>query len=459
MPVDAQHKEYSESIQRWKDIDNATSKTNLTQYLRELNPADKSKDNVKRNEHYKKFAVYYNFPGYTLNGLTGEVFSDDPQIELPAGLEYLQDNFDGQGNSINQCSRGSVREVNKKGRSGLFTSFPETNGPVSRADIVSGRVLATTQPIDAKRIVNWRETVIDGVRKLSLVVFSESDDQIDDDGFAVTSETIYRELRLEDGIYVDRKWKKNKTGKFEVISQSNPLDGKGNNWEVIPFSFIGSVNNDSTVDKIDMSDLVDISLALYRNSADFEDSVWYSGQAQPWMSGLDENLIQVMKKEGIYTGGRLLMPVPEGEVFDYASAPPNPVVRQAMMDKVDLLLSMGARFIQPGGVAKTASQSNSESQVSHSILSLIASNVSDAYEKHIGFSGRYMNVDTKDAKYRLKTDFLPEGSTSEDIKAMVEGWVKGAVPGSDYVRYMQKIKRFDPKKTVQELLEELEVNA
>lgn len=462
MAVDFQRKEYVDNIGKWTDIDKVVKQKELTGFLRYLNPSDRSDENVARNKYYREFAPFYNFTGYTLAGLVGEVFSKEPEINIPEKLKYLTTDADGRGNSIKQSSQVTTREITKKGRSGLFVTFPQINGVASGADIIKRGIRSTIEHIDATRIVNWRESIVDHVKKLTLVVIKDSIASISEDGFEGKHEEAYLELRLVDSVYKTRKWKKNiSNDKWEVIqgSEATPLDSDGNAWNEIPFCFVGSQNNDSSVDDVDMHDLAKINIAHYRNSADFEDSVWYAGQPQPWISGLDQNYIEIMNEEGVYSGSRKVMPVPAGERFDYAVAPPNPVVRQAMLDKIDLAMALGARFIQPGGVAKTAMQSSGEMKVAHSILSQISVNVSDAYVKAIAFVGRYMGVDTSDAAFKLNQDFLPEGSTAQDIKEMVTGWLTGAVPSDDYVRYMKDVGRFDNKKPTEDYVEELNRNA
>lgn len=462
MAVDFQHTEYKKSIQRWQDIDNIVDGMNLEQYLRDLNPSDDSVENIKRNEEYKAGAIFYNFTSYTLSGLVGEAYSNDPTIDVPLGLEYLLDDCDGMGNSLIQCSQSSERELIKKGRAGLLVTFPKVEGPISRADINSGRARANISIIDAKRIINWRLSLFGGMRKLSMIVIKEIDEVVQEDGFTVKEEDIYRELRLIDGKCVDRKWrKKSESGIFEIIegSESILLDGSGNAWNEIPFSFAGSSNNDSTVDNVSLYDLARINIGHLRNSADFEDSVWYSGQGQPWASGIDDNYLNMMKEHKMYIGSRSLMGVPTGEQFGFASADPNPLARQAMVDKIELAMGLGARYLQPGGVAKTATQSAGEQKAAYSILGLVSANNSDAYTKAIKFAARYMNVPSEDITFQLNTEYLPTGSTPQDVKEMVDGWFKGAIPGADYVRYMQQIGRFNKETPTDDYVELLDKDA
>ena len=59
-----------------------------------------------------------------------------------------------------------------------------------------------------------------------------------------------------------------------------------------------------------------LNLAHYRNSADYEDSVFFNGQPQPWMAGLTEEWRDWLKKEGIVIGSRVILPLPENGSFD-----------------------------------------------------------------------------------------------------------------------------------------------
>lgn len=449
MSVDYQLDEYTASVSTWLDIDNIINKTNLYSYLRELAPGDKSQENIKRNEDYKKHALFYAFASYTLAGLVGEIFAKDPVIDLPEGINYLIKKADDNGNSILQVSQTTTREIIKKGRAGLFVTFPDVEGIISAED--AANITATINHVDANRIINWQT---DGV-KLTLVVFKENIESLKDDGFTRVIQPSCRELRLVGGVFVDRKWIKNNEGEWIVKSEKIPKNHEGNNWAEVPFCFVGSENNDSRIDGTNMSDLVNINISHYRNSADYEDNVWYSGQSQPWMSGIDESHIEMMKKEGVYVGSRHLMPVPSGESFGFASADPNPLARQAMQDKIDLAIAIGSRLIQSGGTVKTATQSAGEQRISVSILSLISSNVSDAYKKSIDFVGQYMGVDTDSVAFELNKDFIPETASSADIKEMIAGWIGGAIPEGEYIRYMQSIGRFDSKKSIEEISEEL----
>lgn len=458
MAIDARHSQYAANEDKWQKINDVLEEENLENYLIELNPKDKSDLNKNRNAAYKERAVFYALAGQTASGMLGTVYAKPPTIDVPDGLEYILKNIDGRGNSITQQSKSAMGEVISKSRDGLFVTFPVTDGGISKADITSGKYVASTQEIPASRIINWAESSFGAKIFLSLVVFKDNKQVIED--YIATDVNILRELYIdeEDGFYKERHWIKN-DDKWEVdeVGVRVPVDYKGNKMPEIPFTFVGAENNDSDVDKPVMNAMCTLNIAHYRNSADFEDSAWFAGQPQPWMSGVDQEHINLMKENDMYVGSRNVLAVPDDGAFGIETAPANPIIRQAMIDKVDMMIGIGARMITPGGVAKTAEQSSNERETQHSMLSLAVENVSSAYVKCIEWMGWYMGVETADVVFELNSDFVKIGSTPAELKEVVTGFVAGTVPLGDYVSYMKKYGLFDEEKTIDDYAESIRV--
>lgn len=452
------HPQYEKWIDIWQKINDICNGENLEQYLIKLNPDDESPDNVTRNTQYRQRAVFYAIAGYTARGLNGLLFSKPPTLDLPMSLEYLIEDVDGAGNSIYQQSQYVARDQIRLGRCGLTVSFPQGFANISQADVSARKAVPTIQHIKADQVTNWRTTRVGAQVKLSLIVIKEFEEEIQEDGYTIKQVPILKELGLNPttGAYFERTWKLNDKEEWIPDKQVYPLDRNGKKWEEIPFTFVGAENNDPSLDQPPMLDIVRVNVGHYRNSADFEDSVFYSGQAQPWMSGLNSQYIELMKKNNIYVGSRNLIGVPEGEQFGFAIAPPNPLVRQAMIDKLELAIGLGARFIQPGGAAKTATEAEGEQRVQHSVLSLISANLADAYKRCFDWCGMYLkNVDTEKAVYEPTRDFISPNATAQDIQAIVAGWMGGAIPQADMLRWFQQRGIVDAEKTVEELMEEL----
>jgi len=456
MPIDSKNSQYNGQVDNWKKIDDIIDQKNLTDHLITLNPDDDSPENKSRNVAYKERAVFYALTSQTTTGMIGTMFKKAPVITLNASLEYFTKNVDGRGNSIYQQSQIVAKDVIGKSRCGLVTSFPVVEGEISRADIVSGKYVATIQHLTPTRIYNWHTETFGSVSKLTLVTISDQD--VTFENYEEKTVDIVREMFLDGGVYKERKWTKS-GDTWAAGDEVIPVDAKGGAFDEIPFTFVGAINNDPDVDVPNMLAMANVNIAHFRNSADFEDSVWFAGQAQPWMSNVDQEHIDLMKENNMYSGSRMMLAVPENGQFGFASAPPNPMVRQAMLDKIDMMVGLGARQISPGGVAKTADQTSGEREMLHSPLSLIASNIGDAYTKCIKWAAKYMGVEDDTSEYIPNLDFIDSKATPQELKEIIIGFMGGSVPMADYVRYMQGYGIFDEEKTAEEYAEELEAAA
>jgi len=436
MAIDAEHGKYSKFYKKWKRIDDVLDMDDVDDYLVELNPLDISAENKKRNEQYQERAVFYGLAGQTCAGMVGTLFRKEPALNVDTALKYVGVNIDGAGTSIYQQAQQAARHVVGKSRCGLLVAYPPVDTALSMADVQSGNYNATVTLYNPKNIINWAVTAKGSNVYLNLVVLREV--EVTHEDYAVKEMDILRELFIdEDGIYKERKWVK-VSDKWVAGDTIIPRKANGQVWNEIPFTFIGAVNNDWNVDVPAMLPLVDLNIAHYRNSADYEDSVWYCGQAQAWMSGITEDHVKFMKDKKQYIGSRELLGVPSGEQFGFAAAPANPAVRQAMLDKVDMMVGLGARMLTVGGVAKTAAQTDSEREVQHSPLSLMGQNISDAYTKALSWMAEYMGATVANNTFEINTDFAKASGTPAEIKEMIAGFIAGAVPTLDYVLYMQR---------------------
>jgi hypothetical protein len=431
MPADFKRDEYNDHIDDWKMADAAVSGRGVEEYLPWLNPNDKNSDeNQKRNKEYRDGAVFYPISGQTLQGMIGMAFREDPEISMPQGLEYLERDADGAEVTIIQQAQDIMAEVLKKGRCGLYVTFPKVEGDLSRADMETGGYQATIHVIDARQIINWRYESVGGRRKLALVVISETAEIVEDDGFSLKKIDQIRVLQLAEGIFSVTTWQK-PDKEWIVIDEAFPTDSAGTSWTEIPFVFIGSQANTAAIDTAPLMPLIDMNMAHYRNSADVEDSAAYSGQAQPWASGITLAALDLMKKHTRFIGSRHLLSVPHGETFGFAAAPANTISRELMRDKLDVMIGLGAQIISDNGTAKTATEAKSDEAARTSALSMVANNVSDAYQRAITWAGRFMG-DAGDIVFEISQDFIPVSATAQELQAMVAGFVQGVIPASVY---------------------------
>lgn len=451
--IQAQHPLYAKNIARWEEIEDVTSFENVERFLIELNPQDASEDNKVRNLQYRQRAVFYAIAAQTVQGMVGSMFRKWPTINIPESLEYLKKNADGGGKSIYQSSQRVAGDVLRKGRAGIHVSFPPVDGTVSRADMQSGRMAATIHRYTPEQIINWKTEQDGAQNRLILVVVAELDDVSGND-YAHEPETIYREMVLdyqrdEQGnpasirreIYRERIWRKTESG-YQISEEYTPTDSTGSTWDEIPFVFVGSEDNDPEPDFAPMLPITKLNIGHYRNSADLEDSSFFAGQPQPWMSGITADYLDMMKENKMYVGSRNLIGVPEGQQFAFAQASPNTLARQLMIDKVEAMIQLGARLLTVGSATKTATQAEIEGEASTSVMAMVAGNVADAYTLALKWVCRYMGVPDTDVSYEIDTEFVALKATPQEIQQIVAGFIQGAIPMGDYIRYMRKQEVF-----------------
>lgn len=452
MSIDFVRNDVTVALPDWEKIRDITEGKNTTQYLRRLKKPDGTVDD-KRQESYEEAAVFYSVSGHTYRGMVGTIFAKPPTMTITAGLSYLLDNADGRGNNLIQQSQALVGEVVRYGRAGLWVDYPESQEEVSQAD--KDRFFATIHRFQPDQIINWRTVTTGAVTKLALVVVREAEEIVE--GYEIEERDVIRELALDEaGNYFVRRWVQiGDTEEFFPEEQTYPTDAAGNRLREIPFTFVGSENNDPGVDPAPMLDIVRVNIGHYRNSADYEDSVFYAGQVQPWMSGADESIYEMMEQREFYIGSRMLMPVPTGETFGFADPGANPLVRQAMVDKIDQMIGLGARFIQSAGAGKTDYEARSDSLAQNSTLSLIAANASDAYTECLQWCALFMGEDESELQYALNQDFTAIAATPAALAAWVKSYIDGAVPQSDYIQWMKRNGFFNAEKADDEIAEEL----
>lgn len=444
--------EYIEALDRWLTVrDVCAGQHRVVDRLPYINRHDKSDENLDRNKAYRERAVFKNATGHTRNGLIGLAFHKDPTLTVPKNLEYLQDNANGAGVSIYQQSQGSLEKVLETGRHGLFVDFHEDSG-------IGGHAVILTY--SAEDIINWRTGMVDGHNVLTMVVLREMHEE--PDGFGLKCTEQFRELALgeggseDGGLYVCRVWRRKGVrggGPLEVVEEYRPAGKKGRLTE-IPFTFIGAQNNDPSIDESPLYDIAMINLGHYRNSADYEDSVFWCGQAQPYISGLDEQWRDHMQKDGIYVGSRAPMLLPAGGLFAYAQPLPNTLVKEAMGDKNQMMIELGARMVVASLAAKTATESRGDQSASTSVLAICVSNINEAYTRALMWCGEFIGATGKTA-YLINQEFVELSADPQMIAALVQLWQSGGFAKADLRGYLRKLGLIAPERTDQQIDNEL----
>lgn len=434
-----------------------TIKRKKDKYLPRPNAEDTSKENIARYEAYLNRAVFYNVSQRTLIGLAGQVFSKEPVIELPAALEVVNIDANGGGISLTQLAKRSVEQTLSLGRAGLFVDYPRTEGNVSKAELEKGDIRPTINVYLAPKIINWRTKVRGAKEVLSLVVLEEKYVMMDD-GFEMKEDTQYRVLRLEEDVYTVIIWRSTNGGaNFQQAETYTPTDASGKTLNEIPFTFMGSSNNDEQPDLPPMYDLCALNIAHYRNSADYEESCYIVGQPTPYFAGLTTEWVTNVLKGRIPLGSRAAVPLPENGSAGLLQAEPNTMPFEAMEHKEKQMVALGAKLVENADVQRTATEANMDNVTETSALVSSAKNVSAAFKFALEWCAVFVGIPETGIKFELQTDFAISRMSAEQLAQVVSQWQANAITYTEMRDVLRKngIATLDDNKAKQETAEEV----
>ena len=455
------HSDYDKNIALWQKVDDVCSgqdaiKEKATEYLAKLDPNNFSNEENLRYLNYLARAVFYGFTTHTLKSNIGLAFKKWPKLEVPSVLDYVIEDVDGGGLSIYQQSQKVVSEVLKKGRTILYVDYPSVDPKsVSVADLEQGYIRPVILNIKADFVRYWETKRFGAKHKLSLVVIQEQD-KSPRDGFGYDLIDQYRVLRFDGQFYTVEIWRKGQHDWELYQAPQIVLDGSGRPFNEIPLIFVGSENNNPDIDSSPLLELANLNLAHYENSASYEWSVFFCGMIQAWIGGLPEQWRDWLDKKGIKIGSSGVLLLPDGSTFNFAQAKPNTLAFEAMTDKKQQMLSMGARLSEQGTAIKTATQAQNEVDASTSVLSLIVNNVSDAYTKCLKWMLMFLNVSVDGVEYIINSDFSDNSFDAQKITALVAAYNAGLLPKADAFNQLRKYGLINPEKTDEDIKDELE---
>ncbi|UOL48365.1 putative structural protein [Pseudomonas phage Almagne] len=410
------------------------------EYLPVPDPTDKSPYANERYASYVLRAIFFDATSRTHEGFIGQMFYRETQIELPSVLKIMLLDVDGQSTGLEQQIKNTAGEVLAMGRAGLYTDYTAQPGQrVTREDQSLNRVRPTITAYTAERIINWRWSTVDNQKFLSLLVLEETYTK-EDDGFDAKEDTQYRELRMvrsgEDGtgpfIFQSTVWRDDPdTGEFKAMEPTYPTKGNGKNWDRIPFEFIGSSDNDSEIDKPPLEGMAHVNIGHYRNSAEYEETIFMMGQPTPWASGITENWLAEAWKGELRLGTREFIPLPSGGQMGLLQMQPNTMAENGMKQKADMLVALGAKLAENKSVASTATEENRDSVIENSTLSSVAKNTSAAYTRAIESALIYANGSGK-VVVEINTDFELSRMSPQDRQQLLAEWQGGGITWTEY---------------------------
>jgi len=198
---------------------------------------------------YKMRAQFPEVLATSVGAMVGIIHGEEIAVELPSNMEYLFEDVDGEGITLNDFHKNITRNLLVSGRYGVLADAPENGGDPFLAGY------------RGDTIINW---------DVGFFVLNES--EAVRDGFVWAQQEKYRVLQLADGVYTATLHKPD--GETDVT----PTRLGGGALNAIPFAVASAKDMGPDLESPPMIGIARAALSMYQLSADYRLQLYMSGQ-------------------------------------------------------------------------------------------------------------------------------------------------------------------------------------
>lgn len=454
MTVKTQHAEYLKMKRKWDRCMHAACGQDAIHEMGELYLPRLLKQEDEEYKAYRNRALFYNATWRTIVGLQGMIFRRPPEWTVPDTVKDMMENVDLRGANLHMFALECVEETLKLGRIGIFTDYPKSAPGLTLADAQKLNLRPSLSMYTAQSIINWKTRTVGNKTMLSLVVLVEEVDEALDE-FSDVCKKQYRVLDLTPmtvdlGVVKDvyRVRVMNVVPdptvqggeRDNVISEDYPkINGKF--LEEIPFQFVGVDDNSWEIDEPPMIDLVDVNIAHYRVSADYEHGCHFTGLPTPVISGYvkgqDADTFSIGSSEAwVFANSQA-----KASYLEFTGQGLG-ALEKNLEKKEGFMAVLGARMLeaQQTGHVEAADTVALRRGGEQSILASVAQAISIGICNALKTFCRFANAADDKVTFSLNRDFFPVPMDSLELTAYVAAWQNQAI---SYDTLYAKLKRAD----------------
>jgi hypothetical protein len=466
MPVKTQHPEYTENLNKWQRCEDVSDGQDIIHAQGSLYLPGLSEQTAAEYEAYKLRTPFYNATWRTIVGLQGMLFRKPPKVVVPPAVEKMRENITLDGTPLHIFALGLSEECLKVGRVGVFVDYPIVDTEKeTKADAIVKNHRPLLKMYRAKSIINWKTRTINNATVLSMVVLKEcvlvAEDEFSDveieqyrvldlidlpdikpDGSVVIN-TIYRVRLIQ---IVENNGKEEEKTVFEGIPK---IDGQA--LSEIPFQFIGVDDVNWEVDEPPLIDLVNLNLAHYRVSADYEHGCHFTGLPTPVISGYTPNTEGEKFNIGSMTAWVFPRHDAKATFLEFKGEGLNALEKNLARKEAQMAI-LGARMLEVsrGNGVESANTAAIHRGGEQSMLSSVAQAISIGVTKVLKTFCRFAGADDANVKFDLNRDFFPVPMDALTLTAVIAGWQNGAYSYDTMFENLQKGEIVKPEQTAEQ---------
>jgi len=372
---------------------------------------------------YKMRALFYSITSKTLSALVGMALDERPVMTYPEKMKrYFEDD---SGTQFYELFGTVVQELLLMGRFGALVDRPLNGGDPFI-------VMYTTESI-----VNWRRSENGDLTMLVLreTVFEENES----DEYDHVEKVRYRKLEIVNGQLQITVHTTGTSADVFDVSAPTTVTNTGIVMDRIPFVCGTPDGLDITPCKPPMLDIVNVNLSHYRTSADLEHGRHFTGLPTPWITGAEASTMHIgSTKAWVIPNHQARVGFLEFTGQGLAS------LEKALAEKHSQLASMSARLIDNSSKGSEAAETVRLRYMSETASLKTVVRSAQAFMNSLYNMIKDMEGLSGDLNIALNMDFLDAKLTAQELKALSEAYLAGALSKQIYVYNLKKGKALPP---------------
>ena len=426
----------------------------------------------RRYNRYLKSAEFDGVPSVTLEALLGALSHQPNNYDgIPEGMDYIIDDADGDGLSLDEHIKIAQAELLKMRFCGLLAEYSDLAGmgigdeQLTRAQVKQLGLRSSIKYYSRKSILDWNFRRINGVKQLSYVLLSENETRErdgDEGGLVLEDVKSYLILALdEDGNYYQKKRIETETGWTERFYPETP----NGMFNFIPFEFAIQGSYPKGVLPDELGYLLPVctkSIYRYNMYAAMKESMHFTAAPITWSAGWTEQGFKLFKD---MNGGRDYLSVEAGSHWTLPEGATTGVIETSgdnspyftYLDRnAKEIKALGGAFdtdMQDSEQTATATLVNAAERLS--VLSSLQSGLEWSYARVICYCAMFEGID-QDIELKLNREFTSVKLSPQERQQITNEYMQGVISHNEALRQLEKGGVLTVE--AEQLLQEIELN-
>lgn len=378
-----------------------------------------------KNPAYRAYLQRARFPDITANALrmcVGIATLKDPEVNIPDSMAYLEKLATNNFMSVYELYGFVISEILSVGKVCLVVDY----------DTTREQFYITTYT--RENFKNYKE----GTNGVVKIIYSSS--------FAENEDEVIEYTYNPEGKVVTNKYMES-----DLIEQI-PLSYRGVDFPSVPVFYCGTFDNSPKANPPALSGISDISISIYQSDADLRQAQFMTCNPTLFVFGMNENEVpSVIGSQVIVSvrnpNARAEYPRTDTSALDH--------IRQSKKDMYEEAASYGAALIS--SPSKEAAEALSIRQANRG-ASLVnaAAMAGKAINDAFVFIGKLMGIEQEDAFFDPNIEFAEAVMTSQDLTALVNAWLQGAITQDILLDNMRDAGWVDSEMTNKEIMDQVD---